>query len=201
MYKVVFRQGSFIDYKGTQVNFILAAVSIPSSWVLVPVDEYGYELEGEEQVDITKILSIGISVQRPEDTWDEKLGKEIAYKKAVGRRSHLIATSDNGIINTKMVEATLEQEAAYMQINPGRYIAGYDDAKAKYLKARAQEDYLNNLSPEEKLAINVMASVKDPDKFLEAVELKRQELHSNHIAVNSNCNTILSSKAVISNNN
>ena len=39
MYKVVYKNGSFTDFKGTKVNFILAAVSIPSENVVLHKDE------------------------------------------------------------------------------------------------------------------------------------------------------------------
>lgn len=184
MYKVVYKQGSFVNYEGTQVNFILAAVSIPTNIVLVPVDEDGFETD-EEQVESPKILSLGLSVQRPGDTWDEEMGKQIAYGKALKRRDHVLATTDPGMINTKMVEAILEQEASYMQVNPGRYIAGYDEARDKYNEAKARVEYLNSLTAEEKLAINVVASIKDPQKFLIAVEDKRKELASHNSMSNN----------------
>lgn len=185
MYKVVYKQGNFIDYKGAQVNFILAAVSIPTNTVLVPVDEDGFETE-EEQVESAKLLSLGLAVQRPGDEWDEELGKKIAYGKAVKRRDHALTTTDAGMINTRMVEAVLEQEASYMQVNPGRYIAGYDEARDKYLEAKAKVEYLNSLTAEEKLAINVVASIKNPQKFLEAVNDRRKELgNSNTVSNNS----------------
>ena len=190
MYKVVYKQGNFIDYKGAQVNFILAAVSIPTNTVLVPVDEDGFEDPEKEQYESTKILSLGIAVQRSEDTWDEERGKQIAYGKAIKRRNHVLAATDRGIINTKVVEAILAQEASYMQVNPGRYIAGYDEARDKYLAAKAKEEYMNSLTAEEKLAINVVASVKDPQKFLKAVEDRRKELATSDSIINSNSSNV-----------
>lgn len=185
MYKVVYKQGSFVNYEGIQVNFILAAVSIPTNTVLVPVDEDGFETE-EDQLESPKILSLGLSVQRPGDTWDEEMGKQIAYGKALKRRDHVLATTDPGMINTKMVEAILEQEASYMQVNPGRYIAGYDEARDKYNEAKARVEYLNSLTAEEKLAIETFAKVKDPEKFLIAVNAKRKELATSDTQCDSN---------------
>lgn len=175
MYKVVYKHGTFINYKGSATEFILAAVSIPADYVLVPVGD-DFELDYGEAVDSPKILSLGLAVCREGDTWDEELGKKIAYNKAIKRRDHVLATTDSGIINTKVVEAIAEQEAAYMQVNPGRYIAGYDESKKKYFLEKSRVEYLNSLTQKEKLAIEVMASVKEPDKFLEAVEHKRKEL-------------------------
>lgn len=180
MNKVVYKCDSFIDYKGTKVNFILAAVSIPCNNVIVPVDECGCvdEEQWEKQVESPKILSIGMAIQHPTDTWNEELGKEIAYGKAIKKRDHVLATTDAGLINTKVVEALVEQEAAYMHVNPGRYIAGYDDAKNKYLKRKAQDEYINSLTDEEKMALTTLAKVKEPEKFLEAVEVFKNRMLS-----------------------
>lgn len=178
MNKVVYKCDSFVDYKGTKVNFILAAVSIPCDNVIVPVDDCGCvdEEQWENQVESPKILSIGMAIQHPTDTWDEELGKEIAYGKAIKKRDHILATTDSGLINTKVVEALVEQEAAYMHVNPGRYIAGYDDAKNKYLKRKAQDEYINSLTDEEKVALTTLAKVKEPEKFLEAVEVYKNRM-------------------------
>lgn len=181
MYKVVYKLGSFTDYKESQVDFVLAAVSIPTNTVVVPVDEDGFEDETQDQVESSKLLSIGIAVCRPGDKWDEELGKKIAYGKAVNRRDHALVATDCGLINTRMVEAVLEQEAHYMQVNPGRYIAGYDEARRKYEEAKAKKEYLDGLTAEEKLAINIVASIKDSQKFLVAVEDKRKELATNTV--------------------
>lgn len=188
MYKVVYKCDSFVDYKGTKVNFILAAVSIPCNNVIVPVDECGCvdEEQWEQQMESPKILSIGMAIQHPTDTWNEELGKEIAYGKAIKKRDHILATTDSGLINTKVVEALVEQEAAYMHVNPGRYIAGYDDAKDKYLKRKAQDEYINSLTDEEKVALTTLAKVKEPEKFLEAVEVYKTRLS----AINSNSDNI-----------
>lgn len=189
MYKVAYKQGSFVDYKGTQVNFILAAVSIPTNIVLVPVDSDGFELD-EEQYESAKTLSIGIAVQREGDQWNEELGKNIAYGKAIAKRNHAFAATDPGMINTKVVEAILEQEASYMQVNPGRYIASYDEARDKYRELKAREEYFNNLTAEEKLAIETFAKVKDPEKFLVAVNERRKEL-DNSARTTSNSSTAI----------
>lgn len=183
MYKVAYKQGSFVDYKGAQVNFILAAVSIPTNTVLVPVDNDGKPTgDGDWSI---KTLSIGIAVQRPEDHWNEELGKKIAYGKALKRREHCLVTTDPGLVNTKMVEAVLEQEASYLQVNPGRYIAGYDDARDSYLEAKSKEEYLNGLTDEEKAALNIVARIPDRKKFLEAVDDKCKELSNNSTISNS----------------
>ena len=181
MYKVVYKNGSFTDFKGTKVNFILAAVSIPSENVVLHKDED----DEVTTIKCDKYLSIGVSVLREGDTYNEAIGKEIAYGKAVTRKDHVLFTSDAGLINNVMVNAILEQEAAYMQVNPGRYIASYDEARDNYLKAKAKQEYLDSLTDEEKQAINVAATVKDREKFISAVEDKRKELAITSISNNS----------------
>lgn len=169
MNKVVYKESSFINYAGTKVRFILAAVST--------------KLEFPEYCGrgaVKKRLGIGAAVLHAGDEWNEELGKAIAYGKALARDDHAIYSMDPGMVNTKMVEAILEQEAAYMQMNPGRYIASYDAAKAKYEAEKAREKYLSSLTEAERLAIDVVANVQDLDKFLEAVEKRKKSVSTNN---------------------
>ena len=169
MCKVVYKHGTFTDYKGTEIEFTLAAVSIPKDCVVFSADS-------NESLICPKVLSIGAAFRNPHDAPDDILGENVAYGKAISRTDHMLITSDKGLINTRGVEAILEQEAAYIQVNPGRYIAGYDSAKKKYEEAKAEQEYLDSLTDQEKLAIDVMARTKEPDKFLKAVEKHRKNI-------------------------
>lgn len=168
MYKVVYKHDVLIDFKGVKIEFCLAAVSIPTNAIII--------CDGEPLEVATKMLSIGASFRNPNDAPNDVLAEEIAYGKALVRKEHTFFATDNGMINTAVVEATLNQEAAYIKMNPGRYIAGYDHAKERYLAAKAKEDYLNSLTEEQKLAIDVVARMSNTDKFLEAVEDHRKNI-------------------------
>ncbi len=55
---------------------------------------------------------------------------------------------------------------------------------------KAKEEYINSLTAEEKLAINIAAYVKDPQKFLKAVEDRRKELATSDSIINSNSSNV-----------
>lgn len=83
---------------------------------------------------ITKMLSVGVATRCVRDTHDADLGVRIAYGKAMKLWEHTLYVSHPGMINTKMVKALLEQEAEHFKKDPGSYLVGYNDAKARYAK-------------------------------------------------------------------
>lgn len=114
MEKVEYIVDQFVDYTGTTRNFVMAAVSLENLAL--------------------KTVSVGVSVCRPFDTFNEELGKRIALGKAKKHIEHALYASDPGMINSKVVKALLEQEAEYFKRNPGRYLAGYDANAKKFTK-------------------------------------------------------------------
>lgn len=168
MCKAVYKHSTFVNYKGEEIEFTLAGVSIPMQAIVV--------IDGEPVAVATKALSIGAAFRNPNDAPNNILAEEIAYGKAMVRKEHVFFSTDNGMVNTAVVEATLNQEVAYIKMNPGRYIAGYDRAKERYEAEQTKEKYLNSLTPEQKLAIDVVARLGDLDKFLEAVEDHRKNI-------------------------
>lgn len=96
MKKVEYIVDSFKDFTGEERQFVMAAVSLHGE------PEVYIEEDGEPIDNDMKVLSIGVSVCRPDDEFNEA-----------------------------MVKALLQQEAEYSKANPGRYLAGYDkDAEA-----------------------------------------------------------------------
>ena len=131
--KVNYHIDKFVDNNGVEREFVLAAVSVDLR-KNEDIDCLGilYRTDKVNPVvyDIPKILCLGIAVKRPEDTFDEKRGMEIARGKALKalvkpEKGKLIFVSDPGLINTKMVQEVLEQEALYFKRNPSCYIPGY----------------------------------------------------------------------------
>lgn len=142
-FKVEFKIDKFIDFAGIEREFILAAVSVPIPWkdhIWIPdVDSIiDREWEDDVKVDMEKYLLIGISVRNAVDKYDEEIGKRIAVGKALKLKGKQIIASHAGLINTKMVQALLEQEAEYFKRDPQSYIAGYNDAKRKWEQKREQ---------------------------------------------------------------
>lgn len=151
-YRAQYLTDYFTDYAGNKRMFTLCAVTIPE--VVIPsnpginsviYDPETYTISWKESKDVyptfTKKLKLGISVQCPEDMPDEELGKKIAYGKALKYDNHVMMVTKEGMINTKVVEALLEQEADYFQKNPDSYIAGYKKKMWKY-KEEQMEDVL-----------------------------------------------------------
>ena len=123
----------FVDNNGVEREFILAAVSIDlrkDKSVIYSEAAIGVTT-GEAAYDMEKVLCLGIAVRRPEDEFNEALGMRIAEGKALKAltnpdKGKLLFASDAGLINTKMVQALLEQEALYFKRDPRCYIRGYD---------------------------------------------------------------------------
>lgn len=150
--KVEYKIDKFTDYSGKEREFILAAVSVPlpieeSLYIPDPESctEYnGYSLYDDEiEMPVEKYLLIGMSVRNADDKYDEEIGKRIAVGKALKFKGKQLVVSHAGLINTKMVQALLEQEAEYFKRDPQSYIAGYRNAAEKWkekLKSASSQD-------------------------------------------------------------
>jgi hypothetical protein len=141
------RVGSFKDFEGNIRQYVVVALS-----ELLPEE---YEVEDgvwdtleypilrsasydEEVLDyITKRVSIGFAVCSATDKFNEKLGIEIATGKARKRPTGALYVTEPGMINSTMVNALLEQEMKYFEMNPGHAIAGYDHAKEVWDKKQS----------------------------------------------------------------
>ena len=145
--KVVYRQGSFVDFAGRTRQYIVAAVSellpnatevhtskgkyvTPTKFVVTEVSEDEYVAIHN---DVVKRISLGFAVCSPEDKFNEELGKTIALGKAEKRPAGVLYATKAGMINTDLVESLITQEMQHFENNPGAVLAGYDKAKAAYL--------------------------------------------------------------------
>lgn len=155
MKKVEYIVDSFVDYTGKERKFVMAAVSMHN--------EYCIDIKEDEDTVLNdhKILSIGVSVCRPSDEFNEALGKRIAEGKATKYRDHALYVVDAGLINDKMVKALLEQEAEYFKVNPGRYLAGYDKDAQKYKKSVEFNEYINTLKGDAAVAFRFLTEADD----------------------------------------
>lgn len=147
--RVVYRSGSFIDYAGNKRNYIVAALSqvLPEDGYVIMNDEdlinfhsNDLDYDGKDvYVDyyrtiVPKSLSLGFAICNAGDTFNESIGKEIALGRARKKPQRQLFASNLGLINTKVVDAVLEQEMEYFESNPGTIITGYDHSKEQYLK-------------------------------------------------------------------
>ena len=106
---------------------------------MCPEDESSEGYETFVFTDLTKvrkILSIGVAVRCNRDK-DLGLGEYIAYGKAFRNAfetyGHVLFVTHSGMINTKMVQALLEQESEHFKKDPGSYIKGYNKDRDRYL--------------------------------------------------------------------
>lgn len=86
----------------------------------------------ENICDVAKILSVGVSVRCNRDKAQDGLSEKIAYGKAVNVCNHAMYVTHSGMVNTKMVRAFLEQEAAHFEKDPGSYIESYNADKEAF---------------------------------------------------------------------
>ena len=141
---------SFVDFMGKEHKFILCAVSRTNK-------DVGILLNDDTFVDSARILTIGWSVCNTVDEFNEELGKEIAYKRAISDKflPDIISTVP-GIINTKLVMALLEQEAEYIKRDPNCIIPGYNDKAKKVQSENCATEAYNNLTADEKKVVDIL---------------------------------------------
>lgn len=165
MKKVEYIVDSFKDFTGEERKFVMAAVSLHGEPDIY-IEEDGDIIDNGE-----KVLSIGVSVCRPDDEFNETLGKTIAEGKATKYRNHALYAVDAGLINETMVKALLQQEAEYFKVNPGRYLAGYDRDAEKYHRSTRIESYIDTLSGEAETTFKYLTEASDEEmgKMAEAV--------------------------------
>lgn len=171
-------KGTFIDYRGMERDFTMVAVTIPiKSWnskvVVSLMENLDQPVNGEvptaetqpnvmytDFAEVRKMLSIGVSVRCNRDK-DLGLGEYIAYGKALRSASepfgHVIFVTHTGMINTKMVQALLEQESEHFKKDPGAYIKGYNSDRDRYNKtgkiaiAEMTEDELQKMEVDKEI--------------------------------------------------
>lgn len=117
---------SFTDVNGDTRHFVIAAISVRFGEA---ADTWFYDKGDAEHQENVKGLKLGYSICNPVDKFNEELGIQIAIGRARKNANYALLASELGFINTKLVKAFLEQEAAYFKENPESRIAGYKRQK------------------------------------------------------------------------
>lgn len=147
---VTYKFGSFVNYEGVSQKVIVCAVSKS------PCCDEDY---------IVRELYLGLSICNPNDTYDEELGKKIAYSKAVNIDPVLFATFP-GIINSSTVDNILNSELEFIKKHPGKYIAGYDEKAKKHFDYDLAMSMFNEMTPEEQKIVKMIQENKfDVDAY------------------------------------
>ena len=156
---------SFVDFKGEEHKIVACALSQS-----IEKSEDGYKLAvgwvNEEDAficitdpdyaEVCRVISIGISVCHPTDTFDEKKGKANAYNKALhDPKCPTIYTRDKGVASKALVQTFLKQEINFLKENPEKIIKGYNQMKARFDKKQALKAKVESLSDNEKLIVKL----------------------------------------------
>lgn len=147
---------SFVDFMGKEHKFVLCAVSRVNENVEV------FFNDTDTFVDSARTLTVGWSVCNTVDEFDEELGKEIAYNRAVNSK-YLpdIVSTVPGIINTKLVMALLEQEAEYIKRDPNCIIPGYNEKMKKVQSEISAVLAYDDLTDDEKKVVDILKNTPD----------------------------------------
>jgi hypothetical protein len=126
--RVIFKTGEFTDFNGLVRQVIFCAISTECEVLIDSWDEPFAE-------HVNKKLLLGVAVQNANDVPNIELGKIIAEGKARKQKSRVgtIFSTTKGMINSKVVEALLEQELDHFKQSPQSYIRGYAKALEKNL--------------------------------------------------------------------
>lgn len=155
---------SFVDFKGEEHKIVACALSqspeesedgckLAVGWVS---DDSYMDTCDQDYAEVCRVVSVGISVCHPTDTFDEKRGKANAYNKALhDPKCPTIYTRDRGVASRTLVEAFLKQEVNFLKENPERIIKGYNQMKACFDKKQALKAKVESLSDNEKLIVKL----------------------------------------------
>ena len=156
---------SFVDFKGEEHKIVACALSqspeesedgckLAVGWAnkkdeFICVDDPDY-------AEVCRVISVGISVCHPTDTFDEKRGKTNAYNKALhDPKCPTIYTKDRGVASRTLVKTFLQQEVNFLKENPERIIKGYNQTKDRFDKKQALKAKMESLSDNEKLVVKL----------------------------------------------
>lgn len=158
----------FVDYAGKEHQFVIAAVKV----ALKDADA-GYPLvmkivngTGEALGNVQVGLQVGVSICNPVDKFSEKVGVLKAVARAKNSDVALYAAHP-GQMSDNLVRTYLSQEAEYIKANPEKYIKGYNDAKARFLKHQEMEKVKENFTDIEKV---IVEGVKKDPTYLDNVQ-------------------------------
>ena len=155
---------SFVDFKGEEHKIVACALSqspeesedgckLAVGWV---GDDSYMDTYDQDYAEVYRVVSVGISVCHPTDTFDEERGKTNAYNKALhDPKCPTIYTKDKGVASKTLVKAFLKQEVNFLKENPERIIKGYNQMKTHFDKKQALKAKVEGLFDNEKLVVKL----------------------------------------------
>lgn len=150
----------FVDFNGVSHKFILCALSRVDNDAAVTFHSVNGILTP------VRTLSLGYSVCNNCDTYNEEIGKTIAYNRARNDKfvPEIISTA-KGIINTKLVKTILESEAEFIKRNPDSIIPGYNEKLKKMQEKKEAEERLKLMTAEEQQLVEMAKRGYDLDYY------------------------------------
>lgn len=158
----------FVDFADKEHQFVIAAVKVAlkdadaSYPVVMKIANGTGEALGCVQVG----LQVGVSICNPVDKFSERVGVLKAIARAKNSDVALYAAHP-GQMSDNLVRTYLSQEAEYIKANPEKYIKGYNDAKARFLKHQEMKKVKENFTDIEKV---IVEEVKKDSTYLDNVQ-------------------------------
>lgn len=106
-------------------------------------------------------ITLGFSVQRKEDEFDESVGYSIALEK-IENSGFKINTNFNLFSSDRLVNEIIHKISTNFRKNPGKFIKNYDEDAKKYRELHDLINFTNSLNSKEKDMINEL-STKSPE--------------------------------------
>lgn len=152
---IIYKLGSFIDFKGDERLVIAAAVSQPVANGLKATWD-----DGETVNSITRAISIGIAVYNPNDEFDLQLGEKTAVDRAYKSNPRWYI-AEQGFFNDAATCALLDDAIDYFANHPETVIKGYAKAAADYAKIKESEKAIDEMTEEEMAIVDAISNGVD----------------------------------------
>lgn len=175
---VIYKVDSFIDYTGKKRMIVACALSeTPGD------DQYDLlvgwvDCNGRIQTnaklchEVYRMVTVGIAVCNPEDTFNEEVGRKIAYNKAKNIESlPRIYAPCKGVITKELVDTFLNQQIQFFKEHPETIIVGYQEAAQKYTELQTAEREIANFSDTEKAIFQHVLKGGDFSKYINLAKM------------------------------
>ncbi len=147
--KSIFKRGT-ITLDGEERTIIVAAVQVRTrvkdtsttfKVTQIKDGETRTETTLKEEYLLTEV-GFGLSVQNPEDAYNEQLGVLIAEGRAFSKASLGVVYSKHGLLSLTVVDLLIDEKLKHITSNPSKYVK-LVTKEQKAAKKKAKEEVLN----------------------------------------------------------
>lgn len=164
---VTYKHDSFKDYRGVEHKFTLCTISKRCDGEYIEYDGEGYEY----YYDINKCLTFGLAICNPNDEYNNIIGDNMAYNRAVSGDFKILSTRP-GAINKNTVDALMNDFVEFIKRNPNTIIKGYSESEKKWKSRQELIKEIDSLTQEDKNEILLIASLT-PEEINHAKEIAK----------------------------